>query len=62
MNSLSFIIDKFLHSGRFDAFPNPRGVTAQEIDITNLLTSIAEHEPSSLNVLINYVSLEVFDC
>ena len=56
-------MDKFLRPGRFDAIPNARGSDKAWLHwkktFTNFLTSIAEHEPNSLNVLINYVSPEV---
>ena len=58
-------MDKFLRPGRFDAIPNARGSDKAWLHwkktFTNFLTSIAEHEPNSLNVLINYVSPEVFE-
>ena len=40
--------------------PTRRGCTGQKT-FTNFLTSIAEHEPNSLNVLINCLSPEDFE-
>ena len=58
-------MDKFLRPGRFDAIPNARGSDKAWLHwkktFTEILTSIAEHEPNSLNVIINYVSPEVFE-
>ena len=54
----------FLRPGCFDAIPNTRGSDKTWLHykktFTNFLTSIAEQEPNNLNVLINYVSPEVF--
>ena len=59
-------MNKFLCPGRFNAIPNTRGSDKACLHwkkaFMNFLMSIAEHEPNSLNVLINYVSPEVFEC
>ena len=58
-------MDKFLRPGRFNVILNARGSDKVwrhwKKTFTNFLTSIAEHEPNNFNLLINYVSPEVFE-
>ena len=56
-------MDKFLCPGHFNAILNARGTDKVWLHwkktFPNFLTSVVEHESSSLKVCINYVSPEV---